>query len=181
MIDKTILHSLFCQYYSEMKHLARTLLYTEEEAEDTVQDVFVRFVEASQKGASPKNAEAYLMTAVRNSCINRIRQKSLTEQVKNLYRAGMYSETLRLVQDIHTPMAEGYRSTLCGGQNTRKLLTAQADALGSRKSAATVYDGMLDALFQEEMAPFIGGTADYAACERSFRKRAGARFPELQS
>ena len=85
MIDKTILHSLFCQYYSEMKHLARTLLYTEEEAEDTVQDVFVRFVEASQKGASPKNAEAYLMTAVRNSCINRIRQKSLTEQVKNLY------------------------------------------------------------------------------------------------
>lgn len=78
-------------------------------------------------------------------------------------------------------MAEGYRSTLCGGQNTRKLLTAQADALGSRKSAATVYDGMLDALFQEEMAPFIGGTADYAACERSFRKRAGAQFPELQS
>ena len=37
------------------------------------------------------------------------------EQVKNLYRAGMYSETLRLVQDIHTPMAEGYRA-LCALQ-----------------------------------------------------------------
>ena len=34
------------------------------------------------------------------------------EQVKNLYRAGMYSETLRLVQDAHTPLAEGYRA-LC--------------------------------------------------------------------
>lgn len=85
MIDKTILHGLFCQHYSEMIHLARTLLYTEEEAEDTVQDVFMRFMETSQEGESLKNAKAYLMTAVRNSCINRIRQKSLTEQVKGLY------------------------------------------------------------------------------------------------
>jgi len=37
------------------------------------------------------------------------------EQVKNLYRAGMYSETIRLVQDAHTPMAEGYRA-LCALQ-----------------------------------------------------------------
>lgn len=98
MIDKTILHSLFCQHYSEMKHLARTLLYTEEEAEDTVQDVFVRFVEASRKGATPKNAKAYLMTAVRNSCINRIRQKSLTEQVKNLYSIDAEAD-LRYVEE----------------------------------------------------------------------------------
>jgi RNA polymerase sigma factor (sigma-70 family) len=98
MIDKTILHSLFCQYYSEMKHLARTLLYTEEEAEDMVQDVFVRFVEASRKGATPKNAKAYLMTAVRNSCINRIRQKSLTEQVKNLYSIDAEAD-LRYVEE----------------------------------------------------------------------------------
>jgi RNA polymerase sigma factor (sigma-70 family) len=98
MIDKTILHSHFCQYYSEMKHLARTLLYTEEEAEDTVQDVFVRFVEASRKGATPKNAKAYLMTAVRNSCINRIRQKSLTEQVKYLYSIDAEAD-LRYVEE----------------------------------------------------------------------------------
>lgn len=98
MIDKTILHSLFCQHYSEMKHLARTLLYTEEEAEDTVQDVFVRFVEAARKGATPKNAKAYLMTAVRNSCINRIRQKSLTEQVKNLYSIDAEAD-LRYVEE----------------------------------------------------------------------------------
>ena len=98
MIDKTILQGLFCQYYSEMKHLARTLLYAEEEAEDTVQDVFVRFMEASQEGENLKNAKAYLMTAVRNSCINRIRQKSLTEQVKNLYSIDAEAD-LRYVEE----------------------------------------------------------------------------------
>lgn len=98
MIDKTILHRLFCQYYSEMIHLARTLLYAEEEAEDTVQDVFVRFMETSHEGESPKNAKAYLMTAVRNSCINRIRQKSLTEQVKNLYSIDVQTD-MRYVEE----------------------------------------------------------------------------------
>ena len=37
------------------------------------------------------------------------------EQVKQLYRAGMYSETVRLVQGNNTPMAEGYRA-LCALQ-----------------------------------------------------------------
>ena len=42
-------------------------------------------------------------------------------QVKNLYQAGMYSETLRLVQGNGTPMAEGYRA-LCA----LKLKTAHS-------------------------------------------------------
>ena len=42
-------------------------------------------------------------------------------QVKNLYQAGMYSETLRLVQGNNTPMAEGYRA-LCA----LKLKTAHS-------------------------------------------------------
>ena len=84
MIDKTILHGLFCQHYSEMIHLARTLLYDDSEAEDTVQDVFVRLLESDTLPAEDK-ASAYLMTAVRNGCINRIKRKALTEQFQKLY------------------------------------------------------------------------------------------------
>ena len=36
MIDKTILHRLFCRHYSEMSYLAKTLLYYDAEAEDIV-------------------------------------------------------------------------------------------------------------------------------------------------
>lgn len=84
MIDKTILHKLFCHHYSEMLHLARTILYDDEEAEDVVQDVFARLLESDILPADDK-ARAYLMTAVRNGCINRIRQKTLTQQFRELY------------------------------------------------------------------------------------------------
>ena len=84
MIDQTTLKRLFCLHYSEMIHLARTILYADEEAEDVVQDVFVRLMDSDILPAEDK-ARAYLMTAVRNGCINRIRQKTLREQVMNLY------------------------------------------------------------------------------------------------
>ena len=76
MIDKKRLHGLFSHHYSEMIHLARTLLYDDAEAEDVVQDIFVRLMESNILPTDDK-ARAYLLTAVRNSCINRIRQKTL--------------------------------------------------------------------------------------------------------
>ena len=81
---KLLVQRLFRQYYSEMIHLARTLLYTDEEAEDVVQDVFVRLMEIDILPMAEKT-RAYLLTAVRNGCMNRINQKSVTEKVKNLY------------------------------------------------------------------------------------------------
>ena len=84
MIDKTDLHKLFCHHYSEMIHLAKTLLYDNEEAEDAVQNVFVRLIESDILPADDR-AKAYLMTAVRNGCINRIKQKTRTEQFRELY------------------------------------------------------------------------------------------------
>ncbi|MBQ9641355.1 MAG: sigma-70 family RNA polymerase sigma factor [Bacteroidaceae bacterium] len=84
MIDETILEGLFRQYYGEMMRVADTLLYTDEEAEDVVQDVFVRLMEV---GALPCEGKmrAYLLTAVRNGCLNRMKQKTLKERVHNLY------------------------------------------------------------------------------------------------
>ena len=74
-----------------MIRLARTLLYADEAAEDVVQDVFVRLMDAHIMPAEDdgehqsSRMRAYLLTAVRNGCINRIRQKGLMEQVKGLY------------------------------------------------------------------------------------------------
>jgi RNA polymerase sigma factor (sigma-70 family) len=80
-----------------MHHLAKTLLYTDEEAEDLVQDVFVRLMEKDIYPPDDK-AKTYLMTAVRNGCINRIRKKSLTEQIQSLY--SIEAETdLRFIEE----------------------------------------------------------------------------------
>lgn len=39
MIKKNIIHEIFSLHYCEMIHLAKTLLYDNDEAEDVVQDI----------------------------------------------------------------------------------------------------------------------------------------------
>ena len=80
MLDKRTLEQLFRRNYSEMIRLARVLLAGDGEAEDVVQDIFLR---VANSDISPKN-DSYLFTAVRNACLNRIRQMQLHERVKNL-------------------------------------------------------------------------------------------------
>ena len=80
MLEKRILEQLFRQNYSEMIHLARVLLGDDGEAEDVVQDIFLHMANSD---ITPKS-DGYLLTAVRNACLNRIRQMQLHERVKNL-------------------------------------------------------------------------------------------------
>ena len=77
---KQFIEQLFRRNYSEMIHLASVLLGDDEEAEDVVQDVFLRVADSD---ISPKN-DNYLLTAVRNACLNRIRQMQLHDKVKGL-------------------------------------------------------------------------------------------------
>ena len=77
---KQFIEQLFRRNYSEMIRLARVLLAGDGEAEDVVQDIFLR---VANSDIPPKN-DSYLLFAVRNACLNRIRQMQLHEQVKNL-------------------------------------------------------------------------------------------------
>ena len=60
--------------------LARVLLGDDGEAEDVVQDIFLRIADSD----IPPQNDSYLLTAVRNACLNKIRQMQLHERVKNL-------------------------------------------------------------------------------------------------
>ena len=80
MLEQRILEQLFRQHYSEMIHLARVLLGNDGKAEDVVQDIFLRVADSD---ITPKS-EGYLLIAVRNACMNRIRQMQLHDRVKDL-------------------------------------------------------------------------------------------------
>ena len=90
-MTKIDLEQLFHRNYSEMIHLARVMLGDDGEAEDVVQDIFLRIADSDilrPEGLSvaripPKN-DSYLLIAVRNACLNKIRQMQLHERVKNL-------------------------------------------------------------------------------------------------
>ena len=79
-MTKKELEIIFRQNYSEMIHLARILLSNDSEAEDVVQDIFLRIANSG----IPTKSDAYLLVAVRNACLNRIRQTQIHERVKNL-------------------------------------------------------------------------------------------------
>ena len=80
MLEQRILEQLFRRNYSEMIHLASVLLGDDEEAEDVVQDIFLRLTDSD----IPPQNDNYLLTAVRNACLNRIRQMQLHDKVKEL-------------------------------------------------------------------------------------------------
>ena len=79
-MTKKELEMILRRNYSEMIHLARVLLGDDGEAEDVVQDIFLRIADSD---IPPKN-DSYLLIAVRNACLNKIRQMQLHEKVKKL-------------------------------------------------------------------------------------------------
>lgn len=91
MLEQKIIEQLFRQNYSKMIHLASVLLGERHqadvhrpdmggEAEDVVQDIFLRIA----AGDIPPKNDNYLLVAVRNACLNRIRNKQLQERVRKL-------------------------------------------------------------------------------------------------
>ena len=98
MLEQRYIEQLFRQNYSKMIHLARVLLGNDGEADDVVQDIFLRIADSNRwrgfeipdteaadlKSTSARKSDNYLMIAMRNACLNRIRQKQLHEKVKNL-------------------------------------------------------------------------------------------------
>ena len=90
MLEKRILEGLFRRNYSKMIHLASVLLDDDEEAEDVVQDIFLRVARSDiafpvgQRPSVQPKSDSYLLTAVRNACLNRIRQMKVHDRVKGL-------------------------------------------------------------------------------------------------
>ncbi len=82
MQNKKKIEKLFMAHYGKMFRLARMILHDEEEARDTVYDVFESLFNVDIAEAT---ARAYLLRCVRNSCIDRLHGKNMEERLRNLY------------------------------------------------------------------------------------------------
>lgn len=88
MKDNEALETLFRTHYRGMYRLAMTLLHDEAESKDVVADVFVRMAEAGRtEGAG------YLLAAVRNRCLNQLRNRSIQQRIQRLYLLDQEVET----------------------------------------------------------------------------------------
>ncbi len=81
---KQKLETLFRQHYRQMYRLATMLLHDDAESKDVVHDVFAQLL-ASSKKLHEDTAAAFLLTSVRNRCLNVIRGRKIQERVQRLY------------------------------------------------------------------------------------------------
>ena len=77
---------LFKTHYTAMFRLAMSLLYDEDESKDVVSEVFASLLGGGMT-INSDNARGFLLTCVRNSCINVIRHKQMRERFLKLHSA----------------------------------------------------------------------------------------------
>ena len=84
MTDQKELQKLFKQHYRQMYRLATTLLHDDTESKDVVHDIFAQLLD-DHRDLREETAETYLLTSVRNRCLNVIRSRQIQERVQHLY------------------------------------------------------------------------------------------------
>ena len=80
---KRQIERLFRQHYRAMYKLANILLHDEEESMDIVHDVFARLLE-DDKPLQEATARAFLLSSVRNQCLNVMRDRKIDERARGL-------------------------------------------------------------------------------------------------
>ena len=93
-IGRSQIESLFKTHYTQMYHLALTLLFDEAESKDVVSEVFAGLLSDSTI-VKADNAKAFLLASVRHRCLNVLQHKQVHERFARL----LTEDTDTLVSD----------------------------------------------------------------------------------
>ena len=86
-IGRSQIESLFKTHYTQMYHLALTLLFDEAESKDVVSDVFASLL-SGKVVMKADNAKAFLLASVRHRCLNVLQHKQVHERFARLLTEG---------------------------------------------------------------------------------------------
>lgn len=92
MMNKETIAQLFRSYYPDMLQLARLLLHDGAESEDVVDEVFATLMHKDIV-LTGSTIRPFLMTAVRNRCLNILRSRSIQQRIQGLYLLDSQLET----------------------------------------------------------------------------------------
>jgi RNA polymerase sigma-70 factor (ECF subfamily) len=121
-IDIKEFEELFKTYYSELCHFALKYTKNEENAEETVQDVFFNLWEKRNRISIKTSVKSYLFIAVRNKCLQEINhlkvirkyEKSIDKDTEivahNPADDMIYSESMELFNEALKTMPEKCRT-----------------------------------------------------------------------
>ena len=152
-INNRHIEHLFKAHYHEMCRLAIVLLHDDEEARDIVHEIFAKILDGDI-GFDLEKARSYLMTSVRNGCLNAMRARSAREQVLLSYRFGDESQTVELHERHIQALQEGIERLtppICRDivlMHYRDGLTFKNIAAHYQVSETTIYKHLRDAMKQ---------------------------------
>ena len=155
MTDKKKLETLFKQHYRQMYRQATILLHDDAESKDVVHDIFAQLLD-DHRDLREDTAESYLLTSVRNRCLNVIRSRQIQERVEHLYLLDLdttilptdhLNEELKALQEGITQLDPPiYRDIIL--QHFRDGMTFKEIANHMGVSETTIYKHLRRALSQ---------------------------------
>ena len=80
---KRLIEQLFKQHYRAMYRLASVLLHDDEDSKDIVHDIFARLL-TGEFQLQEATVGAFLLSCVRNQCLNVIRDRKIHERARQL-------------------------------------------------------------------------------------------------
>lgn len=80
MLEKLDFKNFYITWYSRVKYFARDYVFSDEDAENIAQDVFMELYQKQEVLDSHLNLIAYLFTSVKNKCIDHLRRKLLEQE-----------------------------------------------------------------------------------------------------
>ena len=110
MTDRKEIEKLFRQHYRQMYRLANILLHDDAESKDVVHDIFAQLL-SNSRPLRQDTAEAFLLTCVRNRCLNVMRNRQIQERIQRFYLLDIESSILseRLLREETESLNEGIR------------------------------------------------------------------------
>ena len=110
MTDRKDIERLFRQHYRQMYRLAKILLHDDAESKDVVHDVFAQLL-SDPHSLQEDTAKAFLLTCVRNRCLNVVRSRQIQERIQRLYLLDIETTILseRLLHEEMDALNEGIR------------------------------------------------------------------------
>ena len=81
--DRSLIESLYTDYYVLMLHKAQSMVRDRQAAEDVVESVMLRLIDRIEllQGCNRASVRSYLVTCVRNEAIDRMRREQKTQSL----------------------------------------------------------------------------------------------------
>ena len=146
------LSALYAQERSSLTGMARRILRNDAQAEEIVQEAFLKFILAAPELDSAERALAYLRTAVNNLCLNQIRA---TGSRPNL--VAIDSETsIERINEISAEAHVPFDSTLAAAEDAAIIREALSRLSADQRTALVMWE--MEGRTTEEIAEAIGTT-----------------------